>query len=199
VSLKLATGKFKGKNLASSDTAKELRPTQAKVREAIINVLNSWYLSQDQEPFSQIRVLDLYSGTGSMGFELLSNGVSSVSFVDYDPKCLRLLEDNAQMLKIADQVNIYRGKLPAILQRFGKERIFDLFFCDPPFKFSLDQYLANVEQVLKLKLLKTGAILVLEYKDLALEKALVERFSEQLKLIKTKEYGDCIVIFACHK
>ncbi|MDD9898613.1 MAG: RsmD family RNA methyltransferase [Candidatus Melainabacteria bacterium] len=194
--LKLATGEFKGMTLASTDTARELRPTQAMVREAIINTLSSIFMAEDLE-FSGLQILDLFSGSGSMGFEFLSNGAQSICFVERDPKCQKLLRSNAKKMRAESKVKVCSGILPKILKsgNFSQES-FNLVFFDPPFKFTVDQFLANVKAVLDNKLLQDNAFLVLEYKNDELAKALEEQFSEHLVLLKTKKYGGCTVVFA---
>lgn len=195
--LRIATGKFKGKVLGSSDTAKELRPTQALVREAIINTLKSIFVSEDFE-FEDLDVLDLYSGTGSMGFEFLSNGVRSLTFVERDPKCLKLLRVNSKKLNTDTQVSVKAGQLPNILRLIAKKSTpnkFDLVFFDPPFKFTVQEFLETLKSVVANKLLKKGAFLVLEYKNDELAKPIEEQFSEELAIIKIKKYGGCTVLF----
>lgn len=192
--LKIATGQFKGITLASTDTARELRPTQAVVREAIINTLSSLGID-----FEELDILDLYSGTGSMGFEFLSNGASSVSFVERDPKCLKLLRTNSIKLKLVDQVNIVVGTLPGILKSIKRKnpvKHFDLVFFDPPFKFTVKQFIDTVKVVLENNLIKPEGLMLLEYKNMELVKVLEESFSEDLVILKTKKYGGCTVVFA---
>jgi 16S rRNA (guanine(966)-N(2))-methyltransferase RsmD len=194
--LRIATGKFKGAVLVSSDTAKELRPTQALVREAIINTLRSMFASEDLD-FADLDILDLYSGTGSMGFEFLSNEVQSLTFVERDPKCLKLLKANANKLGLNDQVSIQSGQLPNILRVLGKKsKTYDLIFFDPPFKFSVKEFMAVAKAVLDNKLVKPGGLMVLEYKNQELAKALADELSSELEIINLKKYGGCVVVFA---
>jgi 16S rRNA (guanine(966)-N(2))-methyltransferase RsmD len=194
--LRIATGKFKGAVLVSSDTAKELRPTQALVREAIINTLRSMFASEDLD-FADLDILDLYSGTGSMGFEFLSNEVQSLTFVERDPKCLKLLKANANKLGLNDQVSIQSGQLPNILRVLGKKsKNYDLIFFDPPFKFSVKEFMAVAKAVLDNKLVKPGGLMVLEYKNQELAKALADELSSELEIINLKKYGGCVVVFA---
>jgi len=194
--LRIATGKFKGAVLVSSDTAKELRPTQALVREAIINTLRSLFQANDQD-FDELDVLDLYSGTGSMGFEFLSNGVQSLTFVERDPKCLKLLNANAKKLGLQEQVSIQTGQLPNILRVLAKKsKTFDLVFFDPPFKFSVKEFMAVAKAVLENKLVKPGGLMVLEYKNQELANALADELSSELEIINFKKYGGCVVVFA---
>jgi len=198
--LKLATGKYKGTTLASSDTAKELRPTQAIIREAIINILNSMFLGDEFDfNFYDLDLLDLYSGTGSMGYEFLSNGAEMVNFVDYDIKCIKLLDSNATKLRIADKVRINRGKLPQVLKKIQdhrKGKQFNALFCDPPFKFTVEEFTKTVLKVFENNMLEQGSLIVLEYKNLDLAKLLEESCSEHMTILKAKQYGDCSVVIA---
>jgi 16S rRNA (guanine(966)-N(2))-methyltransferase RsmD len=199
--LRLVTGKYKGKVLSSSDTAKELRPTQAIVREAIINTFKSLFLTENIDPyysFEEIEILDLYSGSGSMGYEFLSNGVKKVNFVDYDPKCLKLLKTNMLAMNLVEKVEIYRGELPSILKKIAarKKNQIDLVFFDPPFKITVENYLETLKAIFASGVLKTNALLLMEYKSKELETQLLEGFLEELTIVKTKNYGDCFNIIA---
>lgn len=194
--LKLATGEFKGMTLASTDTARELRPTQAMVREAIINTLGSMFIAEELE-FSDLQILDLFSGSGSMGFEFLSNGAQSICFVERDPKCQKLLRTNVKKMRAESRVRVASGALPKILQSGNfKPQSFNLVFFDPPFKFTVDEFLKNVRAVIDNKLLQDNGFMVLEYKNDLLAKALEEQFTGDLVLLKTKKYGGCTVAFA---
>lgn len=199
--LRLVTGKYKGKVLSSSDTAKELRPTQAIVREAIINTFKSLFLSENIDPyysFEDIEILDLYSGSGSMGYEFLSNGVKKVNFVDYDPKCLKLLKTNMLAMNLVEKVEIYRGELPSILKKIAarKKNQIDLVFFDPPFKITVENYLETLKAIFASGVLKANALLLMEYKNKELETQLLEGFLEELTIVKAKNYGDCFIIIA---
>ena len=202
--LRLVTGKFKGKVLTSSDTAKELRPTQAVVREAIINTFQSLFLAEklhEYRAFEDIEILDLYSGSGSMGFEFLSNGVKKVNFVEYDPKCLKLLNSNTKAMNFENHVEIFRGELPKILKKISlkKKNEIDLVFFDPPFKFSVEKYLKTFEAVLDSDLAKEKALFLMEYKNNELETQLLSGFLDKLEIVKSKNYGDCFITLAQKK
>ena len=80
--MRIISGRFKGTALASvgrGDAGAHLRPTTDRMRESIFNLLvNGGY----GDPISDVRVLDLFAGTGALGFEALSRGASFVQFVD---------------------------------------------------------------------------------------------------------------------
>jgi 16S rRNA (guanine966-N2)-methyltransferase len=107
--------------------AEGLRPTPDRVRETLFNWLNYFWGGE----FSDKRVLDLFAGTGALGFEAASRGAAHVQMVEQQPKALaalRALRDKigANMVQIhVGDAKLYLGKLEATR--------FDLIFLDPPF------------------------------------------------------------------
>jgi 16S rRNA (guanine966-N2)-methyltransferase len=77
-------------------------------------------------------VLDGYAGTGAVGIEALSRGAASVTFVERDPRAVRLIESNLQRCAVADRYAIIRaGFTDASAQLAGGS--FDIVFVDPPY------------------------------------------------------------------
>ena len=133
--IKITTGEKKGITIASTKAAKELRPTQSVVREAIVNMLfNS---SLVEAPVEELDALDLYAGIGSVGIELLSNGINSVTFVERDPKCIKVLKENIRNLSYSQSAYITFKALPGAIKyinQFSKVKNFQLIFADAPYK-----------------------------------------------------------------
>ncbi|MGH8674799.1 MAG: 16S rRNA (guanine(966)-N(2))-methyltransferase RsmD [Burkholderiales bacterium] len=100
-----------------------LRPTPDRVRETLFN-----WLGQD---LSGLACLDLYAGSGALGFEAASRGAARVVMVESDRPTLRALEASRAALN-ALQVEIIGGTAAAYLER-AHER-FDVVFLDPPFR-----------------------------------------------------------------
>jgi len=103
-----------------------LRPTPDRVRETLFN-----WLGQELDGW---RVLDLFAGTGALGFEAASRGAQSVLMVERDPKALESLRTVRQRLN-AQQVGLEAGDAMAVATRLAltQARGFDLIFLDPPF------------------------------------------------------------------
>ncbi|MGH8672369.1 MAG: 16S rRNA (guanine(966)-N(2))-methyltransferase RsmD [Burkholderiales bacterium] len=100
----------------------QLRPTSDFVRQALFN-----WLGQSLEGFN---CLDLYAGSGVLGFEALSRGASNVVMVDSDPRVVQALRRNAQKLA-ADGLEIRRHD--ALRFVAADKRRYDVIFLDPPF------------------------------------------------------------------
>jgi 16S rRNA (guanine966-N2)-methyltransferase len=99
-----------------------LRPTPDRVRETLFN-----WLGQDMHGR---RCLDLFAGSGALGFEALSRGASSVVLVEQSPQALRALRENARLLG-ADKVQIQHADALQFLAQ--NTQAFDVIFLDPPF------------------------------------------------------------------
>jgi len=101
----------------------ELRPTPDRVRETLFN-----WLGQDM---TGAACLDLFAGSGALGFEAASRGAARVVMVESDRSALRMLEASRTALGAA-QVEIVGGSAQTYLER-ARER-FDVVFLDPPFR-----------------------------------------------------------------
>jgi 16S rRNA (guanine(966)-N(2))-methyltransferase RsmD len=107
--------------------AQGLRPTPDRVRETLFNWLNYFWSGQ----FKGKQVLDLFAGSGALGFEAASRGVSHVDMVENNTRAATALKALRDKLR-ADMVNIHVGDAQMVLERMKNPK-FDLIFLDPPF------------------------------------------------------------------
>ncbi len=128
--LKITGGLYRGRNLRSVP-GDSTRPPLSKVRAAVCNILTGWTDSA--------KVLDLFSGTGSYSFELLSRGAESCTCIDKNPKAVETIRKNVDILGVRDQVRVIKGDfaqvLPA-LKRSGEK--YDIILVAPPYFTGLD-------------------------------------------------------------
>ncbi len=135
--MRIISGKFRGRVLAKSSHLK-LRPTTDKNREALFNILVAKKFGFELQGS---KILDMCCGTGAVGFEALSRGASSVTFVDLNRSHLELVKQNSQLLAVEKDCEILcfdAKKLP----KNSKE--FDLIFLDPPYEEDCEQILQNM-------------------------------------------------------
>ncbi len=178
--LKLATGSKKGFALASSKSARQLRPTQALVRQALVNTMHNLL------DFASLELLDLYAGIGTVGLEFLSSGAASAVFVEKDPLCLKVLRSNICNLGFSSRSQVLAKALPKALCGLGS-REFSLIFADPPYADTKAPTI--IKEILDKSLLAKQGYLVWEAaRGGACKAALGEPFG--LKLVKHKSYGD---------
>lgn len=104
-----------------------LRPTPDRVRETLFNWLTHLWAGH----FTDKQVLDLFAGSGALGFEAASRGVAHVQLVESNPQALAALRKCRDKLK-ADNVRIQGGLAQTALQRMAHDR-YDLALLDPPF------------------------------------------------------------------
>lgn len=120
--MRIITGKYKG-NLVSFQ-AEHIRPTTDRVKESLFNI---W-----MGELEGAKVLDLFSGTGSLGLEALSRGASEVVFVEKNKKSIEIIRKNIAKFKIAEPHQIIPKDVISFLKNY-EGAPFDLIFCDPPF------------------------------------------------------------------
>ena len=125
-----------------------LRPTPDRVRETLFN-----WLGQDLDGLT---CLDLFAGSGALGFEAASRGADRVTLVEREPRVAAQLQDNAQLLQAAPRVEIVKGDGLQYLAATKKQ--FDVIFLDPPFKKG---WLERIIPLLP-RVLKDGAALYIE-------------------------------------
>lgn len=110
-------------------TAEGLRPTPDRVRETVFNWLNHLCDANWQG----LRCLDLFAGSGALGFEAASRGAAHVTMVEFHTPAFRQLEQVRQKLG-ADQTDLIRADaLTVVSGMVARQQRFDLIFLDPPF------------------------------------------------------------------
>lgn len=166
--IRITGGEYRSRLLLTPDT--ELtKPTMDKVRAAVFSALSSDKID---------KVLDLFSGSGSYGFEALSRGAKEVYFVDHSPKAIDVIKKNAKSLNI-ENINIILSDVVSYLKTCDSK--FNIIFVDPPYK--LEVYEEVVSLIIKRDLLTSNGIIVLEAdKELNLD-------SSVFKKVKDYEYG----------
>jgi 16S rRNA (guanine966-N2)-methyltransferase len=125
--MRIVAGRFRGRAIAGPSSP-AIRPTSDRLRETIFNILEHAY----DDPISDARVLDLFAGTGAMGFEALSRGASFCLFVDQGAQARGLMRASIEKLGCAGQARVFRRDAT----KLGSPKPlapFSLVFCDPPY------------------------------------------------------------------
>jgi len=128
--MRIVGGVHKGRPLAAPK-GRATRPTTDRTREAIFNKLTHAPWGRD---ISGARVIDLFAGSGALGFEAMSRGASFALFVETDAAARGAIRDNVETLQLFGNTRIHRrdatklGPKPA-----GVGPRFDLVFLDPPY------------------------------------------------------------------
>lgn len=177
--MRVIAGKFKGRRLVSFDAA-HLRPTTDRIKGSIFNKLAA--------EIEGARVLDLFSGTGSLAIEALSRGADEVTLVEKNPKSLRIIRQNLEALKVQAGAQIEGQDVFQFLKRYSGAA-FHIILVDPPFTQEL------ADEVLKAlatsAAVATGTLVAIEA---GRHEKLAETY-EPLVLKDRRDYGDKSVSF----
>lgn len=150
--MRIITGRLKGRSIPVPDTG-ELRPTADRTKEALFSVLDA------RRYMEGARVLDLFAGSGNLGFEAISRGASTVLFIDHHPEHLRSIRSTSRLFGIEHQVHTRELNVEKLLK--NSDSPYDLIFADPPYDFPWMEEL--IERILTLGWLATEGWLVLEH------------------------------------
>jgi 16S rRNA (guanine966-N2)-methyltransferase len=170
--MRIIAGELKGRRLKTPKW-EGLRPTSDKLRETLFNVVAA--------RVAGARVLDLYAGTGAIGIEALSRGAAHVTFIDRDPRALKLIDENLRHCGVQDRYVIIRTpqSLPAAS--------IDLAVLDPPY----DEPDLTVSIAAAEPLIAPGGMLVLEHARRRAAPEQVERLRKSRELLS----GDSALAF----
>lgn len=125
--MRIVGGRFRGRRLAAP-RSQAIRPTSDRLRESLFNILAHGY----GDPLTGARVLDLFAGTGALGFEALSRGAAFALFVDDGAEARALIRENIAAIGLGGVARIYRRDAT----RLGPAHPlapFSLAFLDPPY------------------------------------------------------------------
>ena len=147
--LRVVAGEFGGRPLKTLE-GKTTRPTTDKVKGAIFNMIGPF--------FDGGRVLDLFSGSGSLAIEAISRGMSSAVLVEKDRRAQAVIQENIKMTKSEEQFQLLKmDAARALTQLTGQ---FDLVLLDPP--YAKEQIVDNITQLEEQGLLSEEVMLVCE-------------------------------------
>jgi len=150
--LRIIAGIYGGRKVKFPNS-KLVRPTTDKVKESLFNYL------YNQIDFDEIKVCDIYAGSGSLGLEALSRGAGEVHFVEKNFQVAKVLKENIDSLDASSECRIFN--MEAIKFSTLNEHIqYELILADPPF-FKNDIHLV-VKNILKNNYLTEDGILIIE-------------------------------------
>ena len=144
--MRIIGGKHRGLKLLSPDGF-IIRPTSDRLKESLFSIINS---NKYKIHIDNSNVLDICSGTGSLGIESLSRGAKSVFFIDKDHRSIKLICKNIAKLDIDKQIEnnikIIRDEVIKALKNINK--IFQIVLVDPPYNTNIiEKCLFNLKEL----------------------------------------------------
>ena len=181
--MKIIGGTFRGRNFFMPQG---VRPTQDKTRKAIFDIIG-----QDLEGMV---FLDLFAGSGAVGLEAVSRGAKRVIFVENDPRCVEVLQDNLTALNIAslkEGAFFYRVICADVFfttKRFHKEsERFDIIFSDPPYGRDLAK--KTLKTLGAYDILSANSLIIVQHD----KREILPDCEGRIFRIREKKYGDSLL------
>ena len=202
--MRVVTGEAKGRKLKTPKTV-GTRPIMDRVKTALFDILST--------QVEDARVLDLFAGTGSVGIEALSRGAQHATFIEMNPKILKLVRENLQITQLADRAETLHSDafkflqahqvryssqdaqtphVPVLSSVAGRQRAYDIIYVAPP------QYEELAARALALidsstLIAKEGLVIVQIHPKERVGIAAVE--CQQLVLTDERRYGSTLLMF----
>ena len=155
--MRIVAGSLKGRAIVAPE-GRNTRPTSDRARQAVFNVLEhaSW-----AEPLRGARVIDLYAGSGALGFEAVSRGAAFCLFVEIEDDARGAIRENADAYGLMGRTRVHRRSATDLGVRPGSAgEAFDIAFLDPPYAKGLGEQ--TLLRLTEGNWLKPGAIVVFE-------------------------------------
>ncbi len=168
--------------LSKTSDGEKLRPTSSKVREALFDIIRN---EIDGASF-----VDLYAGTGTVGFEALSRGASRAIFVEPNDLRAITIKKNADEFGFREKVQVVKSRAHEFLEKSSsKKESFDIFFVDPPY------HSEEIKKVLPMigekGLLNKSGVVIVEH----FFKREMPETAGELKIDRSYRYGDTMLTF----
>lgn len=179
--LRIIGGKARGVPIKAPDT-KNTRPTLDRTKESVFNILMPY--------LADTIVLDLFSGSGSLGIEALSRGAESAVFVDQNKKCRDIIIENLNKTKFTEKSTVLNmDAISAIKYLHGKQAKFDIVFLDPP--YNMNFVVKTIQSIDEFDIMSEEGIVACEHH---VDEIPPEKVG---KLVKTrcKNYGETLFSF----
>ena len=167
--MRIIGGKYKGKNIIAPKNL-PVRPTTDFAKESLFNILNN------RIDFEDCKLLELFAGTGNIGYEFASRGCKKITSVDVNFQCIQFIKRTNKELQFKNRV--IRSEAMRFLKQC-KEK-YNFIFADPPYQMEFINKIPNL--VFEMNLLKANGILVVEH-----EKNI--DFSKHHNFQENRQYG----------
>ncbi|QGM47182.1 16S rRNA (guanine(966)-N(2))-methyltransferase RsmD [Methylocystis heyeri] len=181
--MRIVGGALRGRALAGPKT-QNVRPTSDRLRESIFDILAHAY----DDPARDAAVIDVFAGTGALGFEALSRGAARAMFVDSGAEARALLRENIEKLGLGGVTRVFRRDA-AKLGAAPAGEVFSLAFLDPPYGKGLAPL--ALAELLGGGWLAPGAIVVIEESA-----GVAVDLPPGILQDENRRYGDTQIVFA---
>lgn len=170
--MRVISGSARGKKLITSEGF-DVRPTLDRVKESVFNMIAF--------DIPDACVLDLFSGSGSLGIEALSRGAKECTFIDKSSQSVSVTKKNLEATRLLESAFVLNTDSIEFIKSTSKK--FDIIFIDPPYESDL--YTKSLSAIKAANILNDDGFIVLEY-----DTEITPDFStDTFEVIKEKKYG----------
>ncbi|PVX49365.1 16S rRNA (guanine(966)-N(2))-methyltransferase RsmD [Balneicella halophila] len=152
--MRIISGTHKGRRFQVGSKFKA-RPTTDFAKETLFNVLQNLY------EFTDLAVLDLFSGTGGISYEFASRGANPIFSIEQNIKHYEYIRKNSEALGFGDSINTIKANVFSYLPKINQK--FDIIFADPP--FDMEETIKLPDLIFHHSLLNTDGIFIFEHSE----------------------------------
>lgn len=175
--MRVISGSLKGRKIDGFDL-EGTRPTMDRVKESLFAII--------QDKIVDSICLDLFSGSGNLGIEAISQGSKQVYLVDYNKKAVKTIHKNIETFQIEQNCSVLNSDFKSAIKELSNIK-FDIIFLDPPYKTNyIEDAIKLIEQY---NILSENGIIICESDNL--DKII---YSTNYREIKSKKYGDKYIV-----
>lgn len=175
--MRVISGSLKGRKIDGFDL-EGTRPTMDRVKESLFAII--------QDKMVDSICLDLFSGSGNLGIEAISQGAKQVYLVDYNKKAVKIIYKNIETFHIESKCSVLNLDYKSAIKELSNVK-FDIIFLDPPYKTNyIEESIKLIEQY---DMLSDKGIIICESDSL--DKII---YSMNYHEIKNKKYGDKYIV-----
>jgi 16S rRNA (guanine(966)-N(2))-methyltransferase RsmD len=150
--VRIISGKFKGRRITAPKNL-PVRPTTDMSKEALFNVLNNHF------NFSDLKVLDLFAGTGNISYEFGSRGCDNITCIDGDMGCVNFIKKTAKEFDL--NITAIKNDVFKFLEKHKGS--YDIIFADPPYGIDQKEFEKLIELVFENNLLDEEGMMIMEH------------------------------------
>jgi 16S rRNA (guanine966-N2)-methyltransferase len=150
--VRIISGKYKGRRISPPKNL-PVRPTTDMSKESLFNILNNHF------NFDDLKVLDLFAGTGNISYEFGSRGSNNITAVDDDFGCIKFIKQTAGEFDF--DIAAIKSNVFSFLEK--NKSVYDLIFADPPYHMEQKKFEKLVETVFANELLDPDGMMIIEH------------------------------------